>query len=95
LVSVFGPRQANPSQSYIAKRFPTFQIEEGFAEEDPLWTADYRETDESMQIRSRNALDRIFDEQTGAEEICECRVASGSRQTGALWRCVMVVFGTL
>jgi hypothetical protein len=82
-VPVSGSFQTNLSQSYIAKRFPAFQIEEGFAEEDPLWTADYRETDESMQVRSRNALDRIFDEQTGAKEICEWREPFAVRQAGA------------
>lgn len=48
-------------------------IEKGFAEEDPLWTADYRETDKEMQIRSRRAFDRVFSE-GGAEELCKSQV---------------------
>jgi hypothetical protein len=57
-------------QSYLAERFPTFQIEKGFSEEDPLWTADYRETDLEMQVRSRRAFDRVFSE-GGASETCK------------------------
>ncbi|KAK4689916.1 hypothetical protein P7C73_g203, partial [Tremellales sp. Uapishka_1] len=55
------------SKTYIEKRFPSFEIEEGFAENDELWKADERETDQHMQFRSRRAMDRLFGPE-GAEE---------------------------
>ncbi|OCF75050.1 phosphoglycerate mutase [Kwoniella mangroviensis CBS 8886] len=48
------------TRTYIANRFPTFKIEEGFAEEDELWKADDRETDAHMQMRAQRAMDRLF-----------------------------------
>lgn len=48
-------------RSSIAKAFPQFDIEANFTEEDELWTADHRETEEEVVIRIRQALDEIFD----------------------------------
>lgn len=39
----------------------TFKFEPGFSDEDKLWTADARETDEETQARLRIALDDIFE----------------------------------
>ena len=48
------------SKSYIAEKYPTFTFEEGFAEEDPLWSATERETDSTMDARSKVVLDDVF-----------------------------------
>lgn len=63
--------QPPPLQSYLAERFPMLNIEPDMAEDDPLWRADHRESDEQMQVRSRRAFDRVFGV-GGAEETCEC-----------------------
>ncbi|WRT65747.1 uncharacterized protein IL334_002695 [Kwoniella shivajii] len=55
------------TKSYIQKRFPTFNIEDGFAEEDELWTPDDRETDAHMQMRAQRAMDRLFGENGSGE----------------------------
>jgi len=44
----------------IAERFPTFSFEEGFTEEDELWTVDHRETEEEMVVRAAKGLDKIM-----------------------------------
>lgn len=67
-----------PLKSEFASRFPSFEIEEGFSEEDPLWTADYRETDKQMQVRASRAFDRVFSS-GGASETCELFPPSCSR----------------
>lgn len=48
------------SASYIRDAFPTFSIEDGFVEEDTLWTAELYESPESAACRARTVLDRIF-----------------------------------
>ncbi|ODN76564.1 hypothetical protein L202_05225 [Cryptococcus amylolentus CBS 6039] len=48
------------TKSVIQERFPTFKIEPGFSEQDDLWKAEDRETEEHMQLRARRGLDRIF-----------------------------------
>lgn len=49
------------SHSAIAANFPNqFDFEPGFAEEDPLWLPDRRETKIEAQARARNVLDRLF-----------------------------------
>jgi len=48
------------SRSTIHKLYPDWPFEEGFAEEDPLWDAVMRETDEAMDRRLREGLDEIF-----------------------------------
>ncbi|KAL0960422.1 hypothetical protein HGRIS_005465 [Hohenbuehelia grisea] len=48
------------TRTYIATTFPDSRIEEGFAEDDPLWTPDDRETAQHIAERARDVLDRIF-----------------------------------
>ncbi|KAG8847584.1 hypothetical protein FRB96_001440 [Tulasnella sp. 330] len=50
------------SKSDIHAAFPTYAIEAGFAEEDELWRADYRETVAERDARVKIAIDRIFSE---------------------------------
>jgi broad specificity phosphatase PhoE len=46
------------TRSYIRERYPEYPIEDGFVEEDELWTADYRETPAEQNIRIRRFLDQ-------------------------------------
>ncbi|KAF5108942.1 hypothetical protein DV453_001883 [Geotrichum candidum] len=46
------------TRSYIRERYPGYPIEDGFAEKDELWTADYRETPEEQNVRIRRFLDQ-------------------------------------
>jgi len=48
------------SKSVINAAFPRYVFEDGFTEEDELWTANYRETDAERDVRVKSALDRIF-----------------------------------
>ncbi|KAH6674129.1 histidine phosphatase superfamily [Halenospora varia] len=48
------------TKTEIQKAYPDWPIEPGFAEEDPLWDPELRETNEAMDIRLREALDGIF-----------------------------------
>ncbi|KAI0357434.1 phosphoglycerate mutase-like protein [Trametes cingulata] len=49
-------------RSVIAQNFPppTYEIEDGFSEEDVLWKADERETKEHVKERAHAVLDHIF-----------------------------------
>lgn len=49
------------SKTIIAKHYPNWEFESGFSEEDPLWDAELRETNEAMDRRLRQALDEIFE----------------------------------
>lgn len=49
----------NP-RSTIEETYPQFDIEPGFTEEDTLWTADHRETEEELTDRLRKAMEEIF-----------------------------------
>jgi hypothetical protein len=40
--------------------FPEWTFEEGFAEEDPLWDAEKRESDSMQDERTRKVLDEVF-----------------------------------
>ncbi len=44
----------------IAKTYPDWPFEEGFAEDDPFWVLDLRETNAAMLVRARKAMDDIF-----------------------------------
>ena len=44
-----------------------FTVEPHFDKEDPYWTGDKSESDESVEHRGQAVLDRIFK----SEEICE------------------------
>lgn len=48
------------SRSYLAGAYPSFGFEDGFAEQDKLWTVDLEETDIQHVLRTRRALDLLF-----------------------------------
>lgn len=48
------------SKSYIKKHYPDYAIEKGFAEDDPLWDANLRESDSMQTVRLRGFLDDVF-----------------------------------
>lgn len=48
------------SRSYLASTYPAFTFEDGFAEDDELWTADLEETGIQQVLRTRKALDQLF-----------------------------------
>lgn len=52
-------------RSKIEKDFPNFVFEDGFVEDDELWTTE-RETYEHLDGRARKVLDRIFVDDTDA-----------------------------
>ncbi len=47
------------NKTYIQSTYP-YRIEPGFAEEDPLWLPDLRESDPAMTVRLKHFLDDIF-----------------------------------
>ncbi|KAI9735884.1 MAG: hypothetical protein M1834_001349 [Cirrosporium novae-zelandiae] len=48
------------SRTYIHSNYPTYPFERNFAEDDPLWSATYRETDSAQTVRMKALLDDIF-----------------------------------
>ncbi|KAL6239839.1 hypothetical protein BDW75DRAFT_197520 [Aspergillus navahoensis] len=48
------------SKTYIQSLFPSWVIEEGFSEEDELWSGMEAESSEAQDLRSREALDDVF-----------------------------------
>jgi broad specificity phosphatase PhoE len=48
------------SKSYIQQHYPTCAFEDGFAEEDPLWVPDVRETADAQDVRTKTVLDDVF-----------------------------------
>lgn len=48
------------TRTYIRTNYTDFRIEPGFTEQDELWTADHRETDDEAIVRLKSALDTIF-----------------------------------
>ncbi|KAF2138576.1 uncharacterized protein K452DRAFT_233920 [Aplosporella prunicola CBS 121167] len=48
------------SRTWIAENYPAWEIEKGFAEEDPLWKADVRESSSAQVLRLKTLLDDIF-----------------------------------
>ncbi|KIW08730.1 hypothetical protein, variant [Verruconis gallopava] len=48
------------SATAIKSRWPNFTFEPNFAEEDPLWVADIRESDSQLDQRIKTLLDDIF-----------------------------------
>ncbi|PSS27231.1 hypothetical protein M430DRAFT_46334 [Amorphotheca resinae ATCC 22711] len=52
------------SKSYIQQHYPTCTFEDGFAEEDPLWTPDVRETADAQDARTKTVLDDVFGNDT-------------------------------
>ncbi|KAH7887396.1 histidine phosphatase superfamily [Phlebopus sp. FC_14] len=49
------------TRSYIQERFPEYQLEHGFTEEDGLWKADVRENPQDIERRAARVLDMIFE----------------------------------
>lgn len=49
------------SRSYIHERFPEYEFEDGFQEEDKLWDPKIRETQNQVDERAREVLDHIFE----------------------------------
>lgn len=47
-------------KSAISSRWPHFKFEDGFAEEDPLWVSDVRESNSHLDARVKTLLDDIF-----------------------------------
>jgi len=47
-------------RAYIRAAYPSFHIEPGFAEDDPLWDPDVRESDDAMDVRLTELLDDVF-----------------------------------
>ncbi|CZT45224.1 related to GPI anchored protein [Rhynchosporium secalis] len=47
-------------KSVIKSKYPDWPFEDGFAEEDPLWSAELRETDEALDQRTLRAIEDIF-----------------------------------
>lgn len=48
------------SKQEISKDFPLVEFEEGFSEQDLLWTKDVQETDQQLDIRIKAALADLF-----------------------------------
>ena len=48
------------SKTIIHEHYPDWPFEEGFAEEDPLWSATLRETNEAQDQRAHKVLDDVF-----------------------------------
>jgi broad specificity phosphatase PhoE len=48
------------SKTFIRQGWPSYKFEEGFAETDPLWKADERESGSAQQARMRELLDDVF-----------------------------------
>jgi hypothetical protein len=57
------------TRSEIRHDFPNLDIEEGFEEEDVLWSPE-REIHESLERRAKQVLDRIFE--NDRDETCTC-----------------------
>ncbi|RLL98289.1 hypothetical protein CFD26_107376 [Aspergillus turcosus] len=49
------------SRAYIASLFPRWEIERGFSEEDELWNGVTAETPAAQDVRSKGALDEMFE----------------------------------
>jgi len=48
------------SKQEISKDFPLVEFEEGFSEQDLLWTKDVQETDQQLDVRIKAALSDLF-----------------------------------
>lgn len=70
------------SKTFIGERYPSWKFEEGFSEEDLLWSATERESDEAMDVRSRRVLDDVFEHDRNAW----ISVSSHSGEIGSILR---------
>lgn len=57
------------TKSHLAKTYTGFTFEEGFVEEDELWTQDGMETDDLTVYRVWQALDDLFDHDNNTCEL--------------------------
>ena len=48
------------TKSHIHAAYPTFTVESHFAESDPLWTPNLRESDSALDARLKRLLDDVF-----------------------------------
>ena len=48
------------NKTYLAAKFPAYQFEEGFAEQDPLWQKLHSEPSVNQDVRSKTVLDDVF-----------------------------------
>jgi hypothetical protein len=48
------------SKTFIHENYPTYTFEAGFAENDPLWDPNTRETDSAQDARLKTVLDDVF-----------------------------------
>jgi len=71
-------------RSYIQKHYPAYTIEAGFAEEDPLWLPDLRESRSSHTARLTELLDDIF----AHDESMSISMTAHSGTIGAILRAV-------
>jgi len=49
------------SKSYIEQHYPDYVFEKDFAEDDPLWEAELRESDSMQTVRLKGLLDDVFE----------------------------------
>lgn len=56
------------NRTYIATTYPSYRIEAGFQEQDPLWVPDLRESDPALRVRMKSLLDDIFRRTREGEE---------------------------
>jgi broad specificity phosphatase PhoE len=70
------------SKSVIAAKYPDWKFEEGFAEEDVLWKADLRETNEALDYRSHAVLTDVL----GTDENTWISISSHSGQIASALR---------
>jgi broad specificity phosphatase PhoE len=70
------------SKTIIHEHYPDWPFEVGFAEEDPLWDAELRESNEAMSRRLREGLDEIF----GSDENTWISISSHSGAIGSILR---------
>ncbi len=71
-------------RSIIEKRFPEFEIEEGFTEEDELWVPEVRESNPDMDKRLTRFLDDVF----GNDGAVFVSLTGHGGSTGAILRAV-------
>jgi broad specificity phosphatase PhoE len=70
------------SKSIIHEHYPDWPFEDGFAEDDPLWDAELRESDEAIDRRLREGLDEIF----GTDENTWISISSHSGAIASMLR---------
>ncbi|KAG9092343.1 hypothetical protein FS749_015813 [Ceratobasidium sp. UAMH 11750] len=72
------------TRTYLQGAYPDFCIEPEFTEEDELWTADHRETDDEISGRLKAALDTIFGRLLSEDDTFFSITAHGGAITAAL-----------